>query len=594
MITETTVGGVRTLLAHQPGPVSAGLLFRVGRADETLATSGITRLVERLALHRLGPGDPRDDADATAPAATFTHFQISGTPAEVVAHLNGVCAALRDLSDLTDLADPAAPSGLPTERLETAKEILRAEAAAAGRSRDHAGRSAQWRYGSRGHGLTGYAEVGLPHLTREQVRDWARTRFTAGNAVLWITSGSVPEGLAPALPAADPHPLPAPAATSALPALPAHFPDAGDSVVLTSVLPRSTGARLFAEVLGRQLTRDPGLTSGSAYATTVEYRPRDADRATVVARADALPQHRGAAARALVGVLARLRDGMIDPADLEVVRARALARLEAPGLDRSRLPGLAADLLLRRPHRTVDEERAEIEAVTVDTLYEAARALWRGALVGAPRGSVDGAGLAAAPTESGEVVTGRAHPSLADPGTVLTLGADGVSLVRAADRITVRYAACSLVQAYPDGGRHLVGHDGFTLTVEPALFGITPADLAPLDAAVPPAAVLAMPPRDPSRVPRPAPAVTTVPTAPKAPAVPAAERALWYTLLLWALGVPGGLIGGSAILMGIAMGDRHGVIAEENAWFLFRLLLLAGVFVIPWSVLLNRRLKGKN
>ncbi|MBT2467655.1 hypothetical protein J7E97_07175 [Streptomyces sp. ISL-66] len=116
MITETTVDGVRTLLAHQPGPgpVTAGLLFRVGRADETLATSGITHLVEHLALHRhVPPGDPHHDG-ATAPA--HTGFQVTGTPAEVVAYLNGVCASLRDL---------------PVERLETEKEILRTEPPAA-------------------------------------------------------------------------------------------------------------------------------------------------------------------------------------------------------------------------------------------------------------------------------------------------------------------------------------------------------------------------------------------------------------------------------------------------------------------------------
>ncbi|MET9851721.1 insulinase family protein [Streptomyces sp. NPDC006450] len=567
MITESTVDGVPVLLAHQPGPVTAGLLFRVGRADETLATSGITRLVRHLALHRLGPGDPPDE-DGPAPAATFTGFQVTGTPAEVAAHLSGVCAALRDL---------------PVERLETLKEILRT--APADRAPDPAGRCAQWRYGSRSYGLTGYAEVGLPHLTAEQVRDWARTRFTTGNAVLWITAGTVPEGLDLTLPAGGR--LPAPEATSALPELPARFPGDDGSVTLTSVLPRSAAASLFTEVLGKQLLRELRRDSGYAYTATATYLPRDAGSATVVARAEALPQHQDAMAGAFVDVLAKLRTGRVDPSALEAVRASALARLDTPGLAAARLPARAADLLLDRTLRTLAEERAELEAVTAEALHEVAHALWADALLRAPRGSADGAGLSAAPTGSTQSICGQAYPALDDPGTILTVSAEGVGLVGPAGRITVRYAECSLVQAYPDGARHLVGHDGFTLTVEPTRFGITAAELAPIDEGVPRSALLAMPPRSPARAPR------TAPQAPAPAPAPAAPTAPWFTVLLWVLGLPGMVIGAAVLLLGMTMGDEHGQLAPDDAWFLFKWLLVAGASLIPWAVCLRLRTSGR-
>ncbi|MFE9457329.1 hypothetical protein [Streptomyces californicus] len=136
----TEVDGIPTLLAPTSGggPVVAGLFFRVGAADETLATAGLTHLVEHLALHRHGVSDLHYNGST---AATHTHFVVSGTAEEVVAYLNGVCASLRDL---------------PVERLATEREILRTEQAGRGRGPNH--QLPLWRYGARGYGLASYPE----------------------------------------------------------------------------------------------------------------------------------------------------------------------------------------------------------------------------------------------------------------------------------------------------------------------------------------------------------------------------------------------------------------------------------------------------
>ncbi|MEV6676080.1 insulinase family protein [Streptomyces erythrochromogenes] len=559
-VTTTTVNGVRTLLAPRSGPVTAGLLFRVGRADETLATSGITHLVEHLALHRHGLSDLHYNG---ATAATHTLFAVTGTSAEVAEYLNGVCAALRDL---------------PVDRLETEKEILRTEAAGRGRGPGHG--MDLWRYGARSYGLVDYAETGLPAITAEDVRDWARTRFTADNAVLWMTGDTLPEGLDLTLPAGQW--LPAPEPTSALPATPAHFQGDAGGVVLTSVLPRSTAARLFAEVLGKELFRELRQKGGYSYTAAAEYHPRDTDHATVTAYADALPAKQDALVGAFVDVLAKLRAGRIEQADLDSVRASALAQFDTPELAAAMLPGTAMNLLMRHRHLAVAGARAEIEAVTVEDLHRVARELWADALMQVPGRGVDWAGLTAAPTASPEIVSGRRHSAVEHPKVALLVAKDGISLVTPNDQVTVRYAQCALMQVFPDGARHLVGNDGFSITVEPTLYRLTSDALAPLDAGVPPASVVRMPPRDPARIP--------------APAKPAQApvRHAWFTALLWILGIPAMLSGGVTALSALLATRMYSgeEIPQEDATVLLAGIIVSAMLLTPWGICLRRRRQG--
>lgn len=47
---STEVDGVPVLVAATPGPIRAGLVFRVGRVDESLATGGITNTWSSISL----------------------------------------------------------------------------------------------------------------------------------------------------------------------------------------------------------------------------------------------------------------------------------------------------------------------------------------------------------------------------------------------------------------------------------------------------------------------------------------------------------------------------------------------------------------
>ncbi|MFH8802434.1 M16 family metallopeptidase [Streptomyces sp. NPDC017936] len=483
LLSHTTVQGVPVLHAPASGKeVTAGLFFRVGRADETLATAGITHLVEHLALHRVGLSDLHHNG---ATANAYTLFHVTGSEEEVVSHLNSVCAGLRDL---------------PMDRLETEKEILRTEAA--GRGSGPHSPLALWRYGARGYGLAGYNELGTWSLTPDRVRHWAQTRFTRDNAVLWITSDRVPEGLDLALPAGTR--FPAPAATSALPVTPAYIHGDDGHVVLTSVLRRSTAASVFADVLGRALFQDLRQEGGYSYSAEADYSPRDADFATLTAYADALPQKQDAVVGGFVDTLARLRAGRIEQSELDSVRAKHLKIYDHPDLGAASLPSYALSLLLGHRILSPEQHRAELDAVTVADLREVAREAWDSALLKVPGRAVDWAGFALAPQYSSAAVTGTRHPSLEDEEVTLVIGAEGVSLTTPRGPVTVRYDACAVMTTRPDGARSLTGHDGFVVTVEPTLYrGVTPERVAALDAAVPPEAVVPMPAREPDRIPQP-------------------------------------------------------------------------------------------
>lgn len=148
-MTPPDVDGVPVLFAPSPGPMRAGLVFRVGVADETAATVGITHLVEHLALHRLGVADYHYNGSTSA---TVTQFVTQGTPETVTGFLHGVCAGLR---------------ALPVDRLPVERKLIASEAAGRGTPVNLS--MPFWRHGARDYGLVSLPEYGVHTVTAEQV-----------------------------------------------------------------------------------------------------------------------------------------------------------------------------------------------------------------------------------------------------------------------------------------------------------------------------------------------------------------------------------------------------------------------------------------
>ncbi|MEV6928806.1 insulinase family protein [Dactylosporangium sp. NPDC051485] len=481
-IEQTDVDGVPALFARHDGPMIAGLTFRVGQADETLAYRGITHLLEHLVLHGHGLTDYHYNG-STGAVTTVLHMQ--GGEDDIVAFLNGVCASLQ---------------ALPLHRLETERQVLAAEES--GRSGGPAESLALWRYGARTYGLPAYHEMGLPRITGEDLKRWAAAWFTRQNAVLWVAGERIPPALKLALPDGARRPVPAP--TSALRATPAYFSGDGTHVAYDGVVRRGPAASALAGVLERELYRSLRQEDGNSYTAATNYEPRGDGMAVITAVADSVPGKHDAVLGGFVDVLAKLRAGRIEPGDLDAVKAKAEDGLRGPLAEVGRLPSRAMDLLTGAPLRTLEEIRAELQALTVDSLLPVAREMLDGGLLCTPSGhDAEWAGFAPAPVASERPIPGHPFRSRRDGKVSLVVGPTGIGLEREGRApIAIPFAECAVSLAYPDGGRSLIGFDSLSIRVEPTIYPVPPDLLARIDAALAPVTV-PQPPRAPEQIPRP-------------------------------------------------------------------------------------------
>lgn len=455
MLQRTAVCGIDTLVVRSDGDLRAGLVFRVGTADETWATSGITRLVGRLALF-----DEESPHDVLDVGVTTTSFEFSGTPDEVVTRMNEVVARLRDVPH------DQAPAVLPLLAAEAPMNspLLAARAE---------------RYGNRTYGLA--EEAGLGQMDPARVEAWARDWFTRANAVMWF-AGEVPDGIGFDLP--DGTGMPTPEPSSALEESPAWFSFPGRHVVWDAVVTRTPAVGVFSAAAQEALYRDLRVEGGWTYDAGVVDGPRDADSTHLTLYADAHPDKVELVTGVFCETVGRLRARGLTGEALERARARILRALDDVPGEHLLLGSHAADLLLGRELRGLDARRAEILAVTSDDVAVVARQVWDSGLLGVPGDGRGWAGLPQTPQVSPQAVEGRKFDRL-DHDATLVIGDEGVSMLLPEGPVTVRYDDCVMLLVFPDGGRRVVGGNGFTIPVEPALHDdLWPGVVEPIDARV--------------------------------------------------------------------------------------------------------------
>ncbi|MBM7862098.1 M16 family metallopeptidase [Lentzea nigeriaca] len=523
MIRHTEVDGVPTFITPTRGPMRAGLVFRVGVADETLATSGITHLVEHLALSEFALPDSHANGMT---GMINTHFYVQGAPEDVSTFLTRACDAI---------------TTLPLDRLERERTIVRTEAA----SRSGAAFEMQvWRYGAQGYGLAGSNDFGVEVLGPEDVRAWAADWFALENAVLWIAGEDVPPGLRLRLPGGVRRPPPP--AKSILPLLPAYFANGSGQVMMDSVVSRSMAAHVLSTVIERRLFQKLRHEQGGSYVTTAAYRWRDAEYGTITALADTLPENQDVVVNGFIEVLAALKAGDIPAVDVEAGKTMLREFVRDPDFEVGSLRNDSADFLNGGRPSTVEELLAESDAITTDDVHAVAVEAMGSALLHLPAGhEADWAGFARAPLFSPAVVRGTKYATHEPSGESIVVGTSGVSLITPGGPITIRYDQCVAAEAWPHGARRLVGVDGLIVGIDPRYFAIDQKATAMIDAGVPPSAVVRRP------------ALQEEPDKPAAVEEPRAEQPPVRSALRTAV----------RALTGILF----------TAWFVFALLATAGV-----------------
>ena len=348
MLTSSTVNGIPALWSETGPPYTAALVVRAGAQDETVRTVGVGHLVEHLVMSR----QPRTTLDVNASVDdVITVFHATGARDEVSEWLAGVCDAIHDL---------------PLDRMPIEAKVLDAEDGEA--VEPPVAWSAGARFGARGAGLLG--RQGPPHraLLAEHVVDFTHRLYTATNAVL-VSTGEPPQHPRIRLPQGAP---PERSLTEGCTlALPAYL--SGPPIPIVSWISRSgPAAPVLSGLVADRLTDALRHGEGIVYDVALGSTPVSAEEGMAVLWADGSEEDQPRILAEAVAVLRTLAQDGPHEADLAHQKALARAQMSDPRAVVEHLEHCALRLLEGRPVLTVEEEIAEVEAVTADDLQQAA------------------------------------------------------------------------------------------------------------------------------------------------------------------------------------------------------------------------------
>jgi hypothetical protein len=447
------VDGIPVYWADASGPGRVSLVFRCGRADEALASAGLTHLIEHLALFAA-----RDDRRQQGGFVDHlrTVFFASGSDSELTEFLAEVSAAL---------------SALPFERVELEKQVLLTEAASAG------GGSLQGlmglRFGAAGFGLVDYHELGLRRADAEEVACWSRERFVAENAAVWLT-GPPPASLDLQLAGGSRSRLPAPTTVPGV-VFPAYVASSGGGVAISFLGRRSTALTVALALLEQRLYQSLRLRRGLSYSPSGTYLPMSGDLAHLILGADCLDEHALSVRDDMLDELSRLAGDGPEPAELAaLINARLAAWSQDESYLLAELDAATTNELMGAPNLSREELRRRHEELTTESIAQAVQDIQSTALLCAPTGDSLPEGFSR--YESGSSPPIRGHRYLRRGRRVyylprrspITSSSEGISYRReaAAAPITVRFVEVAAVLELGPGRMTLVSRGGNSIRLD--------------------------------------------------------------------------------------------------------------------------------
>jgi predicted Zn-dependent peptidase len=431
---------------------------RVGSADETFLTSGISHLLEHLAL--FGIGRPGDHSNGFVDQTRMV-FHADGDDQEIQHFLDALTR---------QLTEP------PLHRLDAERGVLRAEQAGRGPSLQSGLNS--WRYGAAGYGLLGLDQLGVGRVTAAELSSWSACFATRANAVLWL-SGPPPAGLRLHLPDGVGQPPPDPR-SSILPRSPSWFVGPDDSASFDALVPRGYPALALASILEGRLVDDLRSRRAVAYSPSADYRPLSREVAQLAAYTDLVDGRAPEAVRPFLTALEKLAAepdsvNAVQPSEITAWVARFERRALDPRYGLALLSEAAWEILHGGTPTEADAAAEQIARVSPQEVADVARQAQGSLLAQVPSGlGPVRDSWSQAPISVHPRLPGRQFHSLHEDersSNTITLGPSGITLASVDDKfLTIPVTDTVAVLRWNDGRRVLVGGDGVRLLVEPTLW----------------------------------------------------------------------------------------------------------------------------